>query len=153
MVAVAHAAPQTSGPEAIAAWLAGLAGIYPQDDIAGIAAALEYARTRVGTTTGRDGEPLQERALGTATILAGLKLDAGAVRAALLLGLPGAGAFDVEAVTDAFGADVAALVAGVAADGRHPRAARHRQRRRPLGAGREPAQDAAGDGARTSAWC
>ncbi|MBK9676157.1 MAG: bifunctional (p)ppGpp synthetase/guanosine-3',5'-bis(diphosphate) 3'-pyrophosphohydrolase [Betaproteobacteria bacterium] len=114
MVAVAHAAPQTSGPEAIAAWLAGLAGIYPPDDVAGIAAALEYARTRVGNTTGRDGEPLQERALGTATILAGLKLDAGAVRAALLLGLPGAGAFDVEAVTDAFGADVAALVAGVA---------------------------------------
>ena len=38
---------------------------------------------------GRDGEPLIDRAVGTATILAGLKLDAGTVRAALLTGLAG----------------------------------------------------------------
>jgi GTP pyrophosphokinase len=114
MVAVVHAAPRTSAPEAIAAWLAGLAGTYPPDDIAALGAALDYARERCGATLGRDGEPLLERAIGTATILAGLRLDAGAVRAALLIGLPGAGAFDAEAVTGKFGADVAALVGGVA---------------------------------------
>ena len=114
MVAVVHAAPRTSAPEAIAAWLAGLAATYPPDDIAALGAALDYARERCGATIGRDGEPLLERAIGTATILAGLRLDAGAVRAALLIGLPGAGAFDPETVAGKFGADVAALVGGVA---------------------------------------
>jgi GTP pyrophosphokinase len=114
MVAVVHAAPRTSAPEAIAAWLAGLATTYPPDDIAALGAALDYARERCGATIGRDGEPLLERAIGTATILAGLRLDAGAVRAALLIGLPGAGAFDPETVAGKFGADVSALVGGVA---------------------------------------
>jgi GTP pyrophosphokinase len=114
MVAVVHAAPRTSAPEAIAAWLAGLAATYPPDDIAALGAALDYARERCGATIGRDGEPLLERAIGTATILAGLRLDAGAVRAALLIGLPGAGAFDPETVAGKFGADVSALVGGVA---------------------------------------
>ena len=114
MVAVVHAAPRTSAPEAIAAWLAGLAATYPPDDIAALGAALDYARERCGATIGRDGEPLLERAIGTATILAGLRLDAGAVRAALLIGLPGAGAFDPETGAGKFGADVSALVGGVA---------------------------------------
>ena len=59
-------------------------------------------------------KPALDRALGTATILAGLKLDPDSIRAALLLGLPVAGAFDADAVTAQFGADVATLVAGVA---------------------------------------
>ncbi len=114
MVAVVHAAPQTSAPEAVAAWVGSLAAIYPAEDIAGIAAALDYARVRGGEARGADGEMLLDRAVGTATILAGLKLDAGAVRAALLIGLPAAGAFDAAEVAAKFGADAAALVAGVA---------------------------------------
>jgi len=114
MVAVVHAAPASAAPEAVAAWLAGLAATYPAEDVAAIGAAVDYAREHCGAATGRDGEPLQERAIGTATILAGLKLDAGAVRAALLIGLPAAGAFDAAEVTARFGADVAALVGGVA---------------------------------------
>ena len=114
MVAVVHAAPQTSVPEAVARWFAGLAGTYPDDDIAGISAAFDYARERLGTATGRDGEALLDRGVGAATILAGLKLDAGAIRAALLLGLPAAGAFDATEVAGRFGGDVATLVAGVA---------------------------------------
>ena len=47
-----------------------------------------------GAARGRDGEPLIDRAIGTAMIVAGLKLDAGTVRAALLIGLAGANAFD-----------------------------------------------------------
>ncbi len=114
MVAVVHAAPQTSAPEAVAAWVSSLAAIYPAEDIAGIAAALDYARLRAGEARSADGELLLDRAVGTATILAGLKLDAGAVRAALLIGLPAAGVFDSAEVTARFGTDAAALVAGVA---------------------------------------
>ena len=47
-------------------------------------------------------------------IVAGLKLDAGTVRAALLIGLAGANAFDAEEVAARFGADAATLVAGAA---------------------------------------
>ena len=56
--------------------------------------AFVYARERCGDSTGRDGERLIDRALGTATIVAGLKLDAASIRAALLCGLPAAHAFD-----------------------------------------------------------
>ena len=114
MVAVLHSAPAAGAPEAIAAWLAALRGVYPQDDLDTFAAALAYARERCGELAGRDGEPLVGRGLAAATILAGLKLDAGTVRAALLGGLPSAGAFDAAEVGARFGADVATLVAGAA---------------------------------------
>src|SRR4051812_5220182 len=114
MVAVLHAAPEASAPQSIAAWLAGLRGIYPDDDLAALEAASAYARERCGGTLGRDGEPLMARAVGTATILAGQKFDAATLRAALLLGLPAAHAFDADEVTSRFGTDVATLVAGVA---------------------------------------
>jgi GTP pyrophosphokinase len=114
MVAVLHAAPGTSGPQAIAAWLAGLRGTYPNDDLAAFEVAADYARERCGDACGRDGEPLIDRAVGTATILAGLRLDAATIRAALLIGLPAAQAFAAEEVAARFGAEVATLVAGVA---------------------------------------
>ena len=114
MVAVLHSAPAAGAPEAVAAWLATLRGVYPQEDLDTFAAALAYARERCGELAGRDGEPLVGRGLAAATILAGLKLDAGTVRAALLGGLPSAGAFDAEEVGARFGADVATLVAGAA---------------------------------------
>ena len=114
MVAVLHAAPGTSGPQAVAAWLDGLRGTYPDDDLAAFEAAAAHARAHCGDSLARDGEPLLDRALGTATILAGLKFDAATVRAALLIGLPAAHAFDADDIGARFGADVAALVAGVA---------------------------------------
>jgi GTP pyrophosphokinase len=114
MVAVLHAAPRTSDPQAIASWLDGLRGAYPDDELAQLEAAAGYARERCGAAAGRDGEPLIDRAVGAATILAGLKLDAGTVRAALLIGLPAAHAFDADDVAARFGADAATLVAGVA---------------------------------------
>src|SRR5512140_1270537 len=110
MVAALHARPQTSAPQAIAAWLDELRGAYSAEEVATLGAAFEYARDRYGEALARDGEPLLDRAVGTATILAGLKLDPASVCAALLLGLPAAGAFDPEAVTARFGAEVAALV-------------------------------------------
>jgi GTP pyrophosphokinase len=114
MVAVLHRAPATGVAHAIETWLAGLAGTYPDDDIRTFDAAFAYAREHCADLCGRDGEPLLDRAVGTATILAGLKLDAATVRAGLLIGLPAAGAFDAEAVGARFGAEVAMLVAGVA---------------------------------------
>src|SRR3954470_12544710 len=111
MVAVLHAAPQTSAPAAIAAWLAGLRGTYPDDELETIESAFVYAQQRCNNERGRDGEPLIDRALGAATILAGQRLDAVTVRAALLIGLPSAHAFDTDDVASRFGADVAAIVA------------------------------------------
>ena len=101
-------------PHAVAAWLATLAGDYSADERAAFAAAIEYARAHTGDAAMADGEAALDRALGTATILGGLKLDADSIRSALLLGLPVAGTFDAEEVATQFGADVATLVAGAA---------------------------------------
>ncbi len=98
----------------IAAWLDALRGAYPDDDIAGFRAAHAHAQALGADVVSRDGEPLAAHAAGTAAIVAGLKLDAATVRAALLIGLPAAKGFDGEEVAERFGADVAALVAGVA---------------------------------------
>ena len=114
MVAVLHAAPRAAAPEAVAAWLETLAHDYSADERASFAAAFAYARERTGDAAMADGEAALDRALGAATILTGLKLDAGSIRGALLIGLPVAGAFDADDVRARFGADVATLVAGVA---------------------------------------
>ena len=114
MVAVLHAAPQAAAPDAVAAWLDSLANDYTAAERDAFAAAFDYAREHTDDAAMAEGEPALERALGTATILAGLKLDADSIRSALLLGVPVAGAFDSEEVTARFGADVATLVAGVA---------------------------------------
>jgi GTP pyrophosphokinase len=114
MVAVLHDAPEASTPHAVAAWLESLRGVYPDDDLKSFEAALLYARERCGALTNREGERLIDHALATATILAALKLDAGTVRSALLVGLPGAGAFDAVEVRERFGEDVETLVAGTA---------------------------------------
>ncbi len=114
MVAVLHAAPQAAAPQAVSAWLDSLVADYSEAERKSFAEALEFARAHTGDALMADGEPALDRALGTATILAGLKLDADSLRAALLLGVPVAGAFDVDEVRERFGEDVATLVAGVA---------------------------------------
>ncbi|MEO8487246.1 MAG: bifunctional (p)ppGpp synthetase/guanosine-3',5'-bis(diphosphate) 3'-pyrophosphohydrolase [Betaproteobacteria bacterium] len=114
MVAVVHAAPGSAAPHAVAAWLDSLAGIYPRADVDAFREAFDHVGARVGDATAPDGEKLADRALGVAGIVAGLKLDPASIRAALLSVLPAAKAFDAEDVTARFGADVAALVAGVA---------------------------------------
>jgi GTP pyrophosphokinase len=97
-----------------AAWQDTLHGTYPADDIATFGTADAYARTHTRDVPARDGEPAAARAEHTAAILAGLRLDAATIRAALLIGLPAAKAFDADDVAGRFGADVATLVAGVA---------------------------------------
>ncbi|MBA3506227.1 MAG: bifunctional (p)ppGpp synthetase/guanosine-3',5'-bis(diphosphate) 3'-pyrophosphohydrolase [Betaproteobacteria bacterium] len=114
MVAVLHAAPQTREPQAVAAWLASLEAQYSAEERASFGTALGFAREHCGDAMMPEGDSALDRALGTATILAGLKLDGDSIRAALLLGLPAVAAFDRAEVAAAFNADVATLVAGVA---------------------------------------
>src|SRR4030095_9440723 len=114
MVAVLHSAPRIAAPHAVVAWLATLAGDYSSDERASLAAVFDYARTHTGDAAMVCGSPALDRALGTATIRGGLKLDADSIRSALLLGLPVAGTFDAEEVEAQFGGDVATLVAGAA---------------------------------------
>src|SRR5437763_16484919 len=111
MVAVSHPVLESAAPDAVAGWLDALSAVYPAEDRSAFKAALDYARERCGHERGRDGELLIERAIGTAMIVAALKLEAGTVRAALLIGLAGAHAFDPEDVGTGFGSDTATLVA------------------------------------------
>jgi GTP pyrophosphokinase len=114
MVAVLHAVPGAGAPQAVAEWLDGLRPVYGDAAVARIAAAWERVCAAAGETRGADGERVIDRALGAATILAGLKLDPASICAALLAPLPALGAFDAGEVTAVHGADVAALVGGVA---------------------------------------
>jgi GTP pyrophosphokinase len=114
MVAVLHAAPQAAAPQAVAAWLDSLVPVYGSDARSQLARAIDYARERCGGAGLPDGEAVLARALGTASILAAIRLDVESLIAAALLGLPQAGVFDAEEVTARFGGSVATLVAGVA---------------------------------------
>jgi GTP pyrophosphokinase len=114
MVAVLHAAPQAAAPQAVAAWLDSLASAYGAPARATLVHAIDYARERYADARMPGGEPAVEHALGTASILAAIRLDVDSLVAAVLVGLPVVGAFDADEVAARFGADVATLVAGVA---------------------------------------
>jgi len=114
MVAVLHAAPEAAAPEALAAWLEQAGAAYSSDERAALATALVFARERYGDLCAGDGEPWLDRAFGTATIVASLKLDAESVRAALLHGVPHVPSFDAEGFGAQFGVTVSQLVMGVA---------------------------------------
>jgi GTP pyrophosphokinase len=103
-----------ANPEALTAWLEQAAAAYSPDERAAIAKALDFARERYGELRASDGEPWLDRALGTAGIVASLKLDATSVRASLLLGLPDLAGFDPEALEEGFGEEIAQIVVGVA---------------------------------------
>src|SRR5438128_4496195 len=113
MVAVLHAAPEAAAPEAIAAWLERTGAAYTTDERRAIAAALDVARPLYGDLCAPDGEPWLDRVLGTAAIVAGLKLDATSVRAAALLGAPHCANFNAETFAEQFGSEVAQIVIGV----------------------------------------
>src|SRR5439155_15399224 len=67
-----------------------------------------------GHLTTADGEPWLDRTLGAAAIVAGLKVDASSVRAAILLGAPSVAGFDAAEFAERFGAEVAQMVIGAA---------------------------------------
>ena len=113
MVAVLHAAPRAAAPEAVATWLDSLAPLFSAPERKSLKDAFDLAHARAGEARMPEGESALDRAVGAATILAALELDRDSVIAALLMPLTIANAFDAEAVTAQFGADVATLVAGV----------------------------------------
>ncbi len=114
MVAVLHAAPQATAPQSVAAWLDTIAPAYGAQGRAVLERAIDVARERCADARMPDGEPVLERALGTASILAAIRLDLDSLVAGVLLGLPVVAAFDTDGLTAQFGADVVTLVDGVA---------------------------------------
>ena len=114
MVAVLHAAPPPDAPLAVGAWLDGLRSTYGDDAVREIASAFDALRDAAGGARTSEGDAVVDRALGTATILAGLRLDPASIRAAVLHPLPTLAGFDPDALARAHGAEIASLVAGVA---------------------------------------
>jgi GTP pyrophosphokinase len=113
MVAVLHSAPEVAAPEALAAWTERVSEGFTPDERVALLATLDAARALYTDRCAPDGEPWLDRALGTAAIVAGLKLDVDSVRAAMMIGAPHADEFDAEAFGARFGAEVAQLVNGV----------------------------------------
>jgi GTP pyrophosphokinase len=111
MVAVVHAAPKDAALQGAQAWLASLAGVYPPADLEAVRTVHDYVAAKLAPLPG--GAAYLERAIATAAIVAGLKLDPDSVRGALLAVLPAARAFDAEEVAARFGAEVTALAGGV----------------------------------------
>src|SRR6476659_1529714 len=114
MVAVAHSAPVNAAPAVLAAWLDKAGAAYTPDERKALAVAVDAAREHYGDLCSADGEPWLDRALGTAAIVAGLRLDAISVRAAVLQGFAHSAAFDDDAFKARFGDEMHALVTGVA---------------------------------------
>src|SRR5439155_25569047 len=118
MVAIVRPVPPGSltaaDPKAFASWLEQIGAGYAANERAAIGKALDLARVRYDDLRTGDGEPWLDRALGTAGIVAALKLDADSVRAAILLGAPFAPDFDAAALAESFGAEVAQIVVGAA---------------------------------------
>ena len=114
MVAVMHGAPESASPEALAAWNAQVGRALAPAERDAIAAVAEHALALYGDRCTADGEPWLDRALATAAIVAGLKLDTDSVHAAILVGAPHLDGFDSEKLAQKFGAEVEQLVAGVA---------------------------------------
>ena len=116
MVAIVRAAPPSSfasaGSEAFATWLERIGAAYSAPERAAIAKAVDAARSEYRDRATADGEPWIDRALGTAAILAGLKLDADSVRAAVLLGMPHIAGFAAQDFAEAFGPQVTQMIVG-----------------------------------------
>ncbi len=153
MVAVAHSAPVTAAPAALAAWLEQAGAAYSADERTALAAAVAFARERYGDVCTGDGEPWLDRALGTAAIVGGLKLDAISVRAAVLLGVPHCEGFDEELFKRDFGAELRELVIGVARMGAIRATPESRRQGRARRARPRTCARCCWRWSRTSAWC
>jgi len=114
MVAVLHSAPEIAAPEALAAWTERVSEGFTPEERVKLLDTLDAARSLYGDRCASDGEPWLDRALGTAAIVAGLKLDIDSIRAAVMIGAPQIEGFDAEAFSARFGVEVAQLVGGVA---------------------------------------
>jgi GTP pyrophosphokinase len=114
MVALIQSTPETAKSDAFAAGVEHAASGYAPAERAAIVAAFELARKRYGDASMPEGERWLSRAVGTASIVSELKLDAESVRAALLIGMPDREGFDEQAFAAEVGDEAARLVIGVA---------------------------------------
>ena len=105
---------KSAAPEALAAWTERVGEGFTPDERVALLSTLDAARSLYGDRCTPDGEPWLDRALGTAAIVAGFRLDVDSVRAAMMLGAPAAAHFDADAFGAQFGPEVAQLVNGVA---------------------------------------
>ncbi len=114
MIGAAQHARVGALPPAVASWLEALPTAYSRADRARFEAAWRVASEALADARGDDGEPLIDRTVGAAMIVAAQRLDPDSIAAALLLALPGRAGFDADDIESQFGHDVANLIAGVA---------------------------------------
>jgi GTP pyrophosphokinase len=114
MVAVLHSAPEVAAPEALAAWIERVSEGLSADERIKLLETLDAARALYTDRCAADGEPWLDRALGTAAIVASLKLDLDSIRVSVLIGAPQLEDYDAEKFGSRFGAEIAQLVNGVA---------------------------------------
>ncbi len=113
MVAVLNASPAHADSSIVDAWLKDIAEVYSAADRERLRAALDFSLPLYGDLRAGDGERLADRALGAASIVASLRLDADAVAAAILSEVAQADPGALEALAAKCGQEVAALVVGV----------------------------------------
>lgn len=109
-----HFSPLTGEDSAdIRHWLAALSAAYPPAEIALIRQACEFAAPLYQGQIEVTGTPLLRHALGSASILAGMRLDHETIAATLLHAVPEYLEDWLEALTGHFGSNVTALVEGI----------------------------------------
>ncbi len=97
-----------------AAWLSQFGGIFTPIELAAMARAIAFAQPLYAEQIELTGEPVLQHALGAATILYGLKMDADTLVAAILHSVPNFLADWREAVEAQFGSRVSLLLQGLA---------------------------------------
>ncbi len=115
MVSVQHNFPPLAGEDSadIQRWLAALSGVYAAAEIELIRQACEFAAPLYHGQTEATGTPLLQHALGSATILIGLKLDHETIAATVLHAVPEYLDEWAEVLTERFGGNVTSLVEGI----------------------------------------
>ncbi len=100
-------------PNNTAIWLENLGGVFTPAEVETIARAIDYAAPLYGDMVELTGTPLLQHALGAASILLQMNMDAATITAAILHGVPNYEPEWVERVEADFGATVRMLVLGI----------------------------------------
>ncbi len=115
MVSVRHDFPPLAGEDSadIQHWLAALSAVYPPAEILLIRHACEFAAPLYHGQIEVTGTPLLRHALGSASILIGMRLDHETIAATVLHAVPDYLDDWAEALAERFGSSVTALVEGI----------------------------------------
>ena len=115
MVSVTHTFTPASGEQELnlQSWLDTLAKNFSSDEVATVRRACEFVEPLYAGHTELTGMPLQQHALGTAAILAGMNMDYETVTAAILHAVPEHLENWMEKLATAFNANIVVLVLGM----------------------------------------